>query len=251
MLAVQRQEIIQKAVQNEGSLSIQTLIDLLGVSRETVRRDIASMADRGLITKVHGGIVANAVGLEPAYGERAIAHAAEKARIAEGARIEVMEGQTLYLDSGTTVVELVRLLPVGLKVQVFTNSLVIAEELVNKQIATYVLGGSLRAGELSLSGAFAQDMARAVHVDRAYFGAGGLSLQYGVMDYHMEEAVLRRIIGEQAAEVVILADSSKYGMTGVVRVFEWQQVTEWITDDHLDPEIVELLRANSVKVVRC
>lgn len=251
MLAVQRQEMIRRAVQSEGSLSMQSLINLLGVSRETVRRDIAFMADQGLVTKVHGGIVANAVGVEPAYGERVVAHAGEKLRIAEAALAGVAEGQTLYLDSGTTVVELVRLLPVGLKVQVFTNSVAIAEELVNKQIQTYVLGGSLRAGELSVSGAFAQDMARAVHVDRAYFGAGGISLRYGVMDYHMEEAVLRRIVGEQAGEVVILADSSKYGMTGVVRVFDWKQVTQWITDAHLDPEIVDQLGAHSVEVVRC
>jgi len=249
MLAVQRNEIIYRALQDKRSLSMQNLIDLLDVSRETIRRDITAMAQKGLITKVHGGIVLPAVGSEPAYSERSGARMTEKARIAARAAEGLAEGLTLYLDSGTTILQLARLIPVGFNVQVFTNSLVIGEELVKKQIPTYVLGGALRAGELSLSGNIAQEMARAIHVDRAYFGAGAISDKYGVMDYHLEEAALRRVMGHHAKDVIVLADSSKFGKTGVVHVFDWNDVSTWITDDQLDAAVVERLAPYPVQVV--
>lgn len=250
MLAVQRYALITRALESENSLSVHDLMTLLGVSRETVRRDIAAMVEQGLITKVHGGIVASGVGVEPAYGERAGAYTAQKSRIAERAVQDVSSGETLFIDSGTTMLQLARRLPSGYDLQVFTNSLVIGEELVKKRITTYILGGTLRAGELSMSGSLAQDLARLIHVDRAYFGAGALSDAYGVMDYHLEEAALRRMIGDHAGEVVILADSSKYGKTGVVHVFDWSEVSRWITDEGLDDAAIEHLSTHPVEIVR-
>jgi DeoR/GlpR family transcriptional regulator of sugar metabolism len=209
------------------------------------------MEQQGLISKVHGGIVATAVAQEPPYGDRSIAHYREKLAIAARAVQEIKDGQTLYLDSGTTLVNMARLLPDASRIHVFTNSLVIAEEVVKKHIPTYVLGGALRAGELSLSGALGQTMARSIHVDRAYFGAGALSFEHGVMDYHIEEAALRRTIGGQAGAITILADSNKYGRTGVMQVFDWTEVSQWITDEQLEDAVIERLGAIPVAVVRC
>lgn len=234
MIAAQRYERIRQILGEQGTATIHELVNRIGVSRETVRRDIQYLLQSGELQKVHGGVTSLHVGVEKNYAARATSNAEAKGRIGAAAARLISAGDTVFVDSGTTCLELARALPMGMRIQAFTNSLVIAGELADRQITAYMLGGLVRPGDLSVSGAMAQSAARGIYVDRAFFGAGGISAETGFMDYHMEEVALRKSLAERAGEVIILADSSKFGTRALAQAFAWSDVTLWITDGGLD-----------------
>ncbi|GER84449.1 DeoR family transcriptional regulator [Thermogemmatispora aurantia] len=197
---------------------------------------------------MHGGAVLTRVGEEPAYAARTIAHAQEKMRIGQAALTLIEQGDILFIDSGTTTLHLATLLSPELRLTIFTNSLTIASLLVERGLPVYVLGGLLRPGELSLSGALAQVTAEAIHVDKAFIGAGGISL-HGISDFHVEEAALRRLMIRQATKTYVLADSSKFMVTALARVVPLQEITAIITDSGLEATVQQTFAEQGVSIV--
>ncbi|HHY68375.1 MAG TPA: DeoR/GlpR transcriptional regulator [Alicyclobacillus sp.] len=250
MLQEQRFDLIRRHLEEHGSLAVQDLIQLLGVSRETVRRDLRQMEQKGLLTKVHGGAVLKQVGEEPSYEVRTVSHRAEKQAIGRAALSLIAPGDTIYLDAGTTMLEFAKVLRPAGSLTVFTNSITVAATLAATSAKVYVTGGLLRDGEMSLSGAIANHVTENFFVDTAFISAGGITIEHGVTDYHVEEAELRRIIVERAARAVVLADHSKFGVTAFTRVVPLTAVDVIVTDAGLPEEETEAIRALGVEVIR-
>src|SRR5579875_823195 len=213
MLQEQRFDLILQFLRETGSLSVHELVRRLGVSRETVRRDLKDMQDKGLLTKVHGGAVLNKVGDEPSYAVRTATNREEKVAIAEAALGLVEDGDTLFMDSGTTTLELAHLLHNRRNLTVLTHSLPVAIALVERGVKVYISGGLLRPDELALSGVIANQVAGNFYVDKAFIGPDGISLHHGLTAFHVEESELRRTILTKANTVIVLADHSKFGAT--------------------------------------
>lgn len=248
MLQDQRLEVIRSHLWTNGSTSVNQLMDVLGVSRETVRRDLIRMAELGVIKKVHGGAVLNKVSEEPPYSFRIEDRYEEKHAIGLAAVALVEAGDTVFIDTGTTTIAFAQLLTEK-SIRVVTNSVPIATLLCQRDFDVYLIGGRMRKDELSLSGMFANAMVDDIHVDKAFCGASGIDVIHGIVDYHLEEAELRKKIMERAGKVIILADHTKFTAKAFVTVCTLNSIDTIVTDQQVSAHLVEALAAADVTVL--
>jgi len=188
----------------------------LKASAATVRRDLLKLEDDGLLTRVHGGAV---IEEDPApFAEAAEAQVTEKDAIAAQAATMIEDGQSVILDSGTTVHRLARRLH-GRRITVITNNLVVYEELVQDQcVELMLLGGMVIRESRMLDGFMAEDNLRQVHADWLFMGACGIRSGGQVMDTTVAEVPARRAMIAASDKVALLADHSKFPGTGMVKI---------------------------------
>ncbi|QNJ91798.1 DeoR/GlpR transcriptional regulator [Mycolicibacterium fluoranthenivorans] len=241
MLPVVRHDAIVDAVNTASTISTDELVRLLGVSAETVRRDLALLEERGALRRVHGGAATVARGEEPSFTERAGIHHRAKAEMARVAAGLLESGQTIVIDLGTTAVEVARAIPHGWRGTVATPSLLVAVELAGRPgITVLVCGGRVRGGDLACSNAHAKAMFAELYADIAFIGSGGVDAAAGLTDYHLDEVDIRRTIIANSARSFILADSSKLGQIAPHRVCGLDAVSGLITDQH-NPALTEAI----------
>lgn len=253
MFLEERQEQIMQRLKERQSVRITDLVKDFGVTRETIRKDLYELEKKGLIRKVHGGAVLNKAELtnaEPPYHKRSLLNPEEKERIAKRAAEFVENGDTLYLDIGTTTLMLAKQLKAKENLTIVTNSLLIAMEFGNEPNHKVVLsGGDLRAGELSLSGPAALLSLQDYFVDKAFIGVAGVAEESGFTDFHVQEAELRKFMLRRAKETYVLADHSKMYITAFCKSADFQDVDVVITDSGTLPDMVKMLQNQGVEVV--
>lgn len=206
------------AVSSGQVISTDDLVQRLGVSAETVRRDLALLEERGVIRRVHGGAAAvdQRRAMEPSYTERSVIRHQAKAQLAKVAVGLLENGQTVVLDIGTTAVAVAQAIPPrGFTGTVITPSLPVAVELADRPgIEVLLAGGRVRAGDLACSNAHTKAFFADVYPDIALLGSGGgVDARAGLTDFHLDEIDVRRTIIANSARNYILADSSKLGQS--------------------------------------
>jgi DeoR family transcriptional regulator, fructose operon transcriptional repressor len=251
MLPALRQEAILAQVRAQGAASAEELSQSLGVSVETIRRDLRGLRDQGLLTRVHGGATRSSRrSAEGSFAARHALHPARKRAIAALAASLVEAADTIVIDTGTTALELARALPAGFRGRVLTNSVPVAAELTARgDIELLLCGGQVRPGDGACSGAHAQAFFADFYAAKAFLGAGGVDSGAGLTDYYPAEAAIRRTIAAHSAATYVLADSSKLGVIAVYRVCPLDRLTAVITDDEENPGARAAL-ARGVTVLR-
>lgn len=246
--AARRNEVLQW-VQAHGVVQVSELAQSLGVSTSTIRRDLATMEDEGLLRRVHGGAMVEGDEVEPQRQDRAVAHAAQKRQIAAAAARLVEEDSTILVSGGTTTESMLPLLAARDRLTIVTNSLGVATTLADARgIDLVVLGGYLRRGELSLLGHLTRRALDDLIVDSVFAGAFGLDPE-GVTGANVAEAETDRHLMTAARKLVILADSSKFGRRGPVRLATAAQISTLITDRDAPQETLQSWREAGVDVV--
>lgn len=238
-------------------LSEQRIVTTIGlaerfqVSMETIRRDFNELEEAKMIRRVHGGAVLyTEYGIEPDYTYRTAENYNEKYRIGKKAAELVKDGDSIIIDIGTTTLEFTRFLKDKKNLTVLTNSLKIAYELMTeKDISVLLLGGKVRYGEGTTSGYWAEDMIDGFFADKLFLGAGAITAENGIMDYHIEETNLRRHFLKQAKQVVALADYSKFGIKAMNQVCKSTDLDYLITDEKTDKKMLKDFRQNGVHVI--
>ncbi len=212
MLTSQRKQAILAALKRDGQVIAKTLSEVFGVSEDTVRRDLRELAADGLLQRVHGG----ALPASPAMAD--FAHRQQigpeaKSAIARRAAAMVQPGQVVFIDGGTTCVQLARSLPPTLRATVITHSPSIAVELVelveHSGIEVVLIGGRLFKHSVVAVGAAAMEAIARVRADIYFMGVTGVHPTAGLSTGDFEEASVKRALIEQAAEVVVLASAEK------------------------------------------
>lgn len=247
----ERQDRIIELLREKRMVKSIEISEQFGVSMETVRRDLEELEAEGILTRVYGGATLRRMyGVEPAYSGRGVKNFLEKQAIAREAAKLVEDGDTLILDVGTTVLELAKNLRDRQGLTVFTNSVPVVLEMVkNQSCRIFILGGEIREGEISSSGFLAEGMIRRFNVDKAFIGIGGISLEKGVCDYHVQEANLRRTFLEQSQMTVGLADYSKIGVKALNHICGIQDLDVLVTDSHADRQFINRMRAQELQVI--
>jgi DeoR family fructose operon transcriptional repressor len=249
-LAARRRQRLVALVEARGSARLEELSSALGVSPATVRRDLNAVSAAGRLRRVHGGVVAADQRLdEPQFDVKAGARAAQKERIAAAAVKLVGPGDTVYLDSGSTVLALARLLHGWGRLTVVTNSLPVATELVGRGPRLIVVGGELRATSRALVGSLTRHLLHELHVDRAFMGTYALSLDDGLTTTDPAEAYTKELVLTRAREVVLLADSSKLGSHSFVASGRLADVDVLVTDSGIDDRTARALGRHGVRVI--
>lgn len=250
-LAAERGEKLQRILRQQRIVRVETLCRDLKVSPATVRRDLALLERKGALQRVHGGAVVVESGLdEPLFDDKTAIAAAEKKRIALKAHALIQPNDSVFLDGGSTVLELCRLLREQSGVTVVTNSLRVALELAGGGPRCIVVGGELRRLSQTFVGTLTQRLLDGIHVDTAFIGTIGLSAANGLTTTDPREAFTKGLIMEHARQVVLLADSSKVGKVSFARFGGWDCVDTVITDKGIGRAETAALRKAGVRVVR-
>jgi DeoR/GlpR family transcriptional regulator of sugar metabolism len=249
--ASRRRDAIAMSVAQNGQVTVADLSDGLHVSPMTVRRDLELLEEQGLIRRVRGGALARiSNAYEPPYVGRSGKQSEAKQRIAKAALDLVIDGDTIVLDTGTTCLELARALKGRKVITVVTAALRAAMELANEpDIRVVVAGGFLRAGELSLVGALAENVFHEFNCDTAFVGVGGVHLSKGITDFNPDDARIKRLAVTTAARKVVLADASKLGRAAFVNVARVDEIDVLITDASKDHVAVQALIDLGVSVI--
>jgi DeoR/GlpR family transcriptional regulator of sugar metabolism len=250
-LAAQRWDQLRALIRDSGVIRIEELCRQLGVSPATVRRDLDQLERAGTIRRVHGGAVSIDSRLdEPLFDDKASRAAKEKYRIAKAALPFVADGDTVYLDGGSTVLELARLLRERGNVTVVTNSLRAAHELAGRGPRLIFIGGELRRVSQTVVGPITRLTLQELHLDKAFMGTIGLSLKEGLTTTDPSEAFTKELVMRQAKQVIVLADSSKAGKVAFARAGNLDDVDVLITDRRVDRVFAKELNKKGIKLVR-
>ncbi|REE67318.1 DeoR family transcriptional regulator [Paenibacillus taihuensis] len=245
-----RQDEIIKRIKAKKSVRIGELTKSLNVTRETIRRDLYELEKLGIVKKVHGGAVLNRTCEEPPYAQRSVSRIEAKRAIAVCAADLVEDGDTLFIDLGTTALLFAGAIKHKQNITVITNSLPAAIELATSASVKIILcGGELRQGDLSLSGPIAVKTLDTFHVDKTFIGAGGITLAHGITDYHVGEADIRRQMIDRSKETIVLADYSKFNVTVFTQVCELANVRTIVTDDSMPAEEVRFYSEHGVNIM--
>ncbi len=238
-------------MRQRGVVRVDELAELLAVSPATVRRDLAELDLRGVVRRVHGGAVAVEGRLEePGFEDKAETNAKEKLAIAEEALTFVSSNDCIYLDGGSSILAFARLLTDMKNLTVVTNSLRVAMTLAGGGPRLVLVGGELRRISQTFVGALTGPVMDQLHVDKAFMGTIGLSLEQGLTTTDPNEAFTKRMVMEHAEQVFLLADSSKLGKVAFAHSGGVDDVNVLITDKAADKDLCRKLQKQSVNVIR-
>lgn len=246
-----RQQSILQLLEAQGAVRVAELCERFGVSEMTVRRDLSELEQAGLVRRTHGGAVsARGRSFEPPYLVRETTNRHQKERIGRLAASLVQDGDSVALDVGTTTLEVARALRDKNNLTVITHSLHIAYALSSHPlIRLIVVGGVLRAGELSLVGHLAERAYREFHVDKLFLGVGGLSIEAGLTEFNLEDALVKQAMLQSAKERIVVADASKLERTAFARVGSLSSVNTLVTSTEADPNILKRIEEAGVRVL--
>jgi DeoR family fructose operon transcriptional repressor len=248
MVPEQRRQRIVTALGTKGMVRADDLAAQLGVSLETIRRDLNELERRGELTRVYGGAT-RAPKQSPPWDRRVLARVPAKRAIARFAVSLLRPQQTVIFDMGTTVFEAARALPAGWSGQIVTTSGHVADELDDRPgVRLHLIDGDRRELDRSASGPAAEKAIAAGFADVALVGAGGVHPQAGLTGCHEGEAGMRRQMLARSFERYILADSSKLGRVSIHRVSDLAPITAVITDSDVPKDVLDALIARGLRV---
>ncbi|QDU90634.1 Glucitol operon repressor [Pirellulimonas nuda] len=242
----QRRSRVLGIVQRRGFASLPDLAVELGVSESTVRRDLAHLEREGAAKRTHGGaFFTGAAGASLTTHQ--VSRQEQKQAIARVAAGLIGDRETVLLDGGSTTYELGQQL-LGRTLQVVTNSLPMASLLAGASgIDLVVLGGYVHGPSGALHGEFADRMLEGVRVGKAVIGAGGINAQ-GLHNDNQLIVGTQRAMMRAAEEVIVVADSSKFGRASLASLCPLSQINRLVTDDELDDKWREVLADAGIEV---
>ena len=240
-----RQQQMLRLLEEAGALNVSALSDRFGVSVVTVRKDLDDLERQGLLQRTFGGAVfSHRSRFNSSFLERFNEHRAEKRAIAAAALAYIRDGDTIFLDAGTTTLVLAELLKERVKsVFVITCSVSAALELSSAGYDLLLLGGMVRNHSLALLGRETLAAIARYRADRAFLGSSGFTVEMGHATPNPEDAQVKEALMRSANETYVLADSSKYGHHCLTSFARLDDVDLTITDGHLSPAKAKGLRA--------
>lgn len=249
MFAQERQEKICEMLKNNGAVITSDLVEIFGVSIETIRRDLLNLQQSGALIKVHGGAVSkNDIKPFSNLDERMEQFDKGKKNLAEKATELVSEGDIIGIDSGSTALAFAQALQ-----SKFTNLTVITHSLdvfniLNRQFRVILCGGHYMGGENAFYGSLTLNAIGMLHIKKAFICPTAVSLEYGIFDYQNELYQVQKALMQSAEQTVILADSSKFEKTALLKIDDMKNEYIYVTDCGLSSELRRLYATNNIQI---
>jgi DeoR/GlpR family transcriptional regulator of sugar metabolism len=250
MLAVERRRLIAESVRSRGVVSVAEMAEALGTTEITLRRDLRAMAKDGLLVRTHGGAVQRAgLGHEPSYYEKTGQASHEKAAIARVAFGMVRPGDSIILGPGTTTLALARRLVNVPELTVVTNSLLVAQALMEaSRVEVILTGGTLRRSIHALVGPAAEESVRSLRASQVFLSGNGFTAERGLSTPSPLVAAADRALASAAQQVIVLADHTKIGQETMCQTVPTARLHTLITDSRANPRELEAVREAGVEV---
>jgi DeoR/GlpR family transcriptional regulator of sugar metabolism len=250
MLSEERRNKILEIINHDKTIKIEDITSRFNISIATARRDLDILQEQLYVKRIYGGAaLVTPSGTEPLFFTREMENKAEKLAIAEAAAKMVVEGDTIYLDIGTTTLEVARNLKKIDNITVITSSLTIMSELANSNVTVYSLGGKIRPHELSLSGSIALNSLEQIYVQKAFIGAAGVTFNEGISDFNYEETQVRLKAIKRAKEAILVVDSAKFGNHAFAITCPLEYFQTIITDINLPKSFVDGIQDRKIKLI--
>jgi DeoR/GlpR family transcriptional regulator of sugar metabolism len=248
-LAQRRHELILKEVRRSRAIRVTELARLLGVSDMTVRRDLEALDDAGLLNKVHGGATVPGLqnAFEPGFAAKSLRNTAEKNAIARAAAELVVPGSAIGITAGTTTFRFASELVDIADLTVVTNSMSVAELLTRsgRTDRSVVLTGGMRTPSDALVGPIASGALRSLHLDIVFMGVHGMAMRTGFTTPNLQESEINQAFAAAAGELVVLADHTKWEVSGLSEIVSIGGADIIVTDDGL-PVAAQAMLAEAV-----
>jgi len=249
---VERQEQIIQLIMRNKRVSVNDLCETFSISKATARRDLESLANQGKIQRVHGGAIhINTAPPEMPILQRQIEQAEEKKQIGLVAARLVPNGSSVFLGSGTTVLEVARHLRQSRDLTIVTNSLQVINTFSDiRDITLVAIGGMFRASELSFIGHITEAALAEINVDIVIMGVRAISLTHGLTNDYLHETMTDRAIMRTGRKVILVVDHTKFGRIATAFLAPLENVHTVVTDYMTKPEYVSELEERGIHVIR-
>lgn len=247
-----REQIIQR-LRQQGSVQVNDLSLLFGVSTVTIRNDLAFLEKQGIAVRAYGGALicdSSTPGVEPSVEDKSSLNTAVKHNIAKAAVKQIQPGHRVILDSGTTTYEIARLMRQHTDVIVMTNGMNVGNALLEAEgVELLMTGGHLRRQSQSFYGDQAEQSLQNYHFDMLFLGVDAIDLERGVSTHNEDEARLNRRMCEVAERIIVVTDSSKFNRSSLHKIIDTQRIDMIIVDEGIPAESLEALRKHGIDVI--
>lgn len=248
-MRIQRINEIEQFLTTKGSATIHELCDKFKVSLNTIRRDIDELHDRGIVSKVYGGIVLNSDTHIVPLSTRSVSNLAEKQIICEIAAKNMISGSTIYIDSGTTTVPLLRHIDPNANITIVSNSLdVFSEATKYSGINVISIGGLLSIKTHSFIGVAAINQLKEYRINRAFLTATAVSIMSGATNNSYHESEIKKAVINQSNKIILMADHTKLSKQAALSFCPLDKVDTFVTDRRPPDEFIAFFDQNHVKL---
>ena len=250
MIPAERQKRILNIVSEQNIVSINTLMEMLGVSHMTIRRDIQKLEEKGEVVSVSGGVqIQEKLAFEPTHTAKSLLFQAQKEHIGLCADKRIPENATIYLDAGTTTLEIARHIADRQDLLIITNDFAVADFLINHSQAELIhTGGKINKQNRSAVGELAAQFLRNISIDLAFVSTSSWSLK-GLTTPDESKLAVKRAILASSRHKTLVSDSSKYGKLATFWICELTAFDSLITDDQLPDNIQKAIKAMDIELV--
>lgn len=249
MLAAERRNKIIKLINTYGSVRAAEIAKTMGVSTETIRKDLMFLNDKGLLHKRFGGAVAVNEFVEQPVEARSMENHEAKQRTAARALDFVKGNNVIFIDSGSTLLCFAQMFPTDSNLAVVTNSFKAVEYLVNSNNSVFFVGGEVSGVTMATSGFWSSFSLNTLKIDVAFLGSSGFQSHKGPCSKTFADIQFKMEVIKNTRQSIVLADSSKFTSNAIAQYAEWSAVDALITTEGAPPELLEAVAAETRVVV--
>lgn len=246
----ERRELILEELITSGTVYVSELARKYQVTYETIRKDLSQLEKKGFLVKCHGGATLKQGALENPFQIREKENASLKKSIAQKALALLPDNCSMIIGTGSTTLELAKLLVYRSDFKIFTDSLPVANTLISSKNQVFLFGGELRDKSSSVFGGWALSMINEIQVDICFLGTDGFSNLNGPSSPSSSDAFIDKAIIAHADKKYILGDYTKFSRKSLYKICDWNQITALITNHQADATQVAKLN-NKTKVILC
>ncbi len=247
-----RQSDILEVAEQEGRVTVEGLAERFQVTVQTIRRDLTELSDAGKLDRVHGGAVLRSGVSNIGYEDRRALNHEAKTRIAERCAADIPEGSSIFMNIGTSTEAVARQLLGHKNLMVVTNNMNVANILAeNPDCQIVVAGGVLRRSDSGLVGNLAVSTIRQFKFDHAIIGCSAMDADGDLMDFDLQEVLVSQTIIEQARQISLVADASKFQRTAPARIASLSDVDIVYTDQPLPGVLPQRCKDWNTQIIEC
>ncbi len=238
---------IETYLLQKKSVSIPELCEKFKVSQNTIRRDITELCSRGIASKVYGGIVLNKENDIVPYNMRSVSNIHEKMALAALASKYIEDGETIYIDSGTTTVNILQYIPENINLTIISNSLNIYNEAARfPHLNVISTGGLLYHKTNSFIGMTAIDTLHDYHINKAFMAATAICIESGAMNNSFHEAEIKKAVTRRCRNIILMADHTKIGKSASIAFCPLESLQAFVTDKKPPDEYIDFFNSRNI-----
>lgn len=248
LLKTKRLDKIQKYINDRGSVSLDELVERFNVSKNTIRRDVQNLIEDGPFKKVYGGVVVDKSITTVPFGDRQIHNCKQKQLIAKGAAEYVEDGDIIFIDSGTTTVEMFEFIKDKELIIITNNIDFIVKALRHENLNIFSTGGAVDRRTNSFTSADNDEIIKSYNIRKAFLASTGLTIKNGVTNSLPLESGLKRSVVKRSAETFLLVDHSKFGKSALTTYCDLDEI-DYIVTDAIPDEYREYAKDHNTTVI--